>query len=67
MPCPASPEDGFHRYQLAQAGAEFSSVCMYCGLPRVFRPFGDGDGATVWDGHHEKGRAASLKVSRRKR
>ena len=39
MPCPASPEGGFHRYQLPNDGRTLAIHCAYCGQERVFRPF----------------------------
>jgi hypothetical protein len=41
MPCPKSPEGGYHRYQLPGEGRTLATRCVYCGQARVFRPFDD--------------------------
>jgi hypothetical protein len=52
MPCPKSPEGGFHRYRLPGAGRNLPGTCIYCGQERVFRPLDDP--ATHWTTSAEK-------------
>lgn len=41
MPCPNSPEDGFHRYTLPSTGKTLTAACQYCGQPKTYRPVVD--------------------------
>jgi hypothetical protein len=38
MACPASPEDGYHRFKLAPKGLMFATQCLYCGAAKLLRP-----------------------------
>jgi hypothetical protein len=39
MACPASPEDGYHRFRLEPHGLEFETRCIHCGAEKSLKPF----------------------------